>query len=305
MDVSVVVCTHADERFPDFVEAVESIKTQQYEPVEAVIVCDGNESLYERIEQRFGEDPTVNTHCNDRNRGVSYSRTKGAEIASGDIVCFIDDDAVARPDWVEQLVSTYKQTDALAVGGRMAGRWLDGEPWYLPAEFYWLVGVTHLGFAEAGEEVRNTYESNISFRREVFLELGGFDTAFGPTATTYTHSEGAEIGIRLQQAYDTGVIYNPDAVVEHKIFPYRTTLRWLFEKSLQQGESKYQLGQQSSADIGSEAGFLRELCVEHLPRRLQEILRAPSGAKLVQLSFLFVLTGLVGAGYCWAVVRHR
>lgn len=301
MEVSVVICTHDTDRFPHLVEAVQSIQQQSHDAVEAVVVCDGNDELYEQIVERFGDEPDVKTLCNETNRGVSYSRTRGAKRADGDVVCFMDDDAVARPDWVERLVAVYEESDALAVGGRMAGRWLGRQPWFLPAEFYWLIGVTYEGFADAGEEVRNTYESNISFRRDVFLELGGFDTAFGPTATSYSHSEGAEIGVRLQRAYGRGVVYEPAAVVEHKIFPYRLELAFLFEKALQQGESKYQLGQQSSAEIGSEAGFLRALCVEHLPRRVSALLRAPSGAKVAQLAMLFVLTGLVGVGYIRAM----
>lgn len=304
MQVSVVVCTHDADRFSDLVEAVESIQAQSYDAVETVVVCDGNEDLCDRIEERFGAKPGIQIHCNDENRGVSYSRTKGAQRANGTIVCFMDDDAVARSDWIENLVAVYEETDAHAVGGQMAGRWLGGNPWYLPAEFYWLVGVTYEGFASGGEEVRNTYESNLSFRRTVFLDLGGFDTAFGPTATSYSHSEGAEIGIRLRRAYDTGVIYEPNAVVEHKIFDHRMSLRWLFEKSLQQGKSKYRLGKQSSAEIGSEASFLGELCLVHFPRRVQELSRSPSSEQLVQLMMLFVLTGLVGVGYLRAALSR-
>lgn len=301
MDVSVIICTHDTERFPHLVEAIQSVRQQTHE-AEAVVVSDGNEELAEKVDDRFGDD--VTTVCNETNRGVSYSRTRGAEVASGEIVCFMDDDAVARPDWVERLVTVYEETDAVAVGGRMAGRYLGREPWFLPAEFYWLVGVTYEGFAEAGEEVRNTYESNISFRREVFLELGGFDTAFGPTATTYSHSEGAELGVRLQRVYGQGVVYEPAAVVEHKIFPYRLSLGFLVEKALEQGESKYRLGRRTSADIDSEAGFLRALFSEHLPRRVRSLVRAPSGAKAAQLIMLFVLTGLVGLGYLRAVLSR-
>lgn len=299
MDVSVIICSHDTERFPHLVEAVESVHQQTHE-AEAVVVSDGNRELAEKVDERFGD--SVRTVCNDTNRGVSYSRTRGAQVASGEIVCFMDDDAVARPGWVERLVAVYEDTNALAVGGRMAGRYLGREPWFLPAEFYWLVGVTYDGFAEAGEEVRNTYESNISFRRAVFLELGGFDTAFGPTATSYSHSEGAELGVRLQRAYGRGVVYEPEAVVEHKIFPYRLELTFLAEKALEQGESKYRLGRRTGTDIDSEAGFLRALCLDHVPRRLTSLARAPSGAKFAQLVMLFVLTGLVGLGYLRAAL---
>lgn len=305
MLVSVVICTYADERYDDFQEAVESVLEQTYEPVELVVVVDGNERVATRARQDFGDCEDVVVHCNDGNRGVSYSRTKGAELASGDVVAFIDDDAIAEPDWIIQLVEVYESTDALAVGGRMTGEWLAGRPWFLPEEFDWLVGVTHRGFAEAGQEVRNTFESNLSFRRGVFLDLGGFDPELGPTAEGYSHSEGAEIGSRLQTRYGRGVVYAPDAVVRHKVFAHRTRLSWLLRRAFEQGVSKRTMERRANAAVGEEFGYLRMLFTEHVPRRARSLVNSPTIADVVQLAFVFVFTGCVGAGYVYEAVAER
>ena len=303
VQVSVVVATYATERFDDFCEAVESVLAQTYDPVEAVLVVDGNEAVCERTRERFGDREEVVIHCNDENLGVSISRTTGAELASGDVVAFIDDDAVANPGWVAELVETYEETDALAVGGQMEGRWLADRPWYLPEEFDWLVGVTYPGFAEAGEEVRNTFESNISFRRDVFLELGGYDPELGPRGDEYSHSEGAEIGARLRAEYNRGLVYEPDAVVEHKVFEERTQLLWLLTRAFEQGVSKRRMERRSvAASNGEESDYLRQLAVEGVPRRLRTIRREPSVASLTKLVMLFVFTGFVGVGYLYATV---
>ena len=119
MKVSVVAATSSSERFEAFCESVESVLGQRYDPVEVVLVVDGNESVHERAVEAFGDRETVRIHCNETNRGASYSRTRGAELASGDVVAFIDDDAVADPDWIAELVAVYQQTDAVAVGGQM------------------------------------------------------------------------------------------------------------------------------------------------------------------------------------------
>lgn len=303
MKVSVVVCTYSRERYEDFVEAVESVLEQTYDSLEIVLVVDGNESVYELVQSDFGDRDEVVTHCNNENRGVSYSRTRGAELASGDVVAFIDDDAIAEPDWVATLVSVYEETTAIAVGGRMTGEWLAGIPWYLPEEFYWLVGVTHQGFAEDGAEVRNTFESNISFRREVFLELGGFDPELGPTATTYSHSEGAEIGARLQAEYGRGVVYEPDAVVRHKVFDYRIEPKWLLQRAFEQGQSKWAMSRRPTSSSGAEVGYLQTLLGEHVPRRIRQFLESPSRNDLGQLLMCFVYTGCVGAGYALGAAR--
>ena len=301
MQVSVVVCTHAEDRYEHFVAAAESVLSQTYDPVELILVVDGNETVFERVQADFGDRKMVCVHHNETNRGVSASRTTGAELATGEVVAFIDDDAVAEPDWIEELVAAYESTDALAVGGRMNGDWLAGRPWFLPPEFDWLVGVTYPGFAEPGEEVRNTFESNLSFRREVFLDLGGFDPDLGPTATDYSHSEGAELGTRLRAEYGRGVVYAPDAVVRHKVFEYRTTLRWLLSRAFEQGTSKRSLERRTAASTSEEFGYLRTLLFVHVPRRLWALVRAPSGAALSQFLMLFVFTGVVGLGYLSAV----
>lgn len=164
--------------------------------------------------------------------------------------------------------------------------------------------MTRDGFAEPGEEVRNTFESNLSVRREVFLELGGFDTSFGPTADSYSHSEGAEFGTRLQAAYGCGIVYTPDAVVAHKVFDYRTRFPWLVQTAIEQGRSKRQLDTQSTASIGVEMGYLQQLLTEHVPRRLQSIFRSPSRETVGQLVMVFVLTAAVGVGYLQETVRR-
>ena len=301
MKVSVVVCTYSMDRYDAFREAVESVRSQTYDDVESVLVVDGNEAVFERVRSEFGDRDGIVVHCNAENRGVSYSRTRGAELASGDVVAFLDDDAVADPDWIAQLVRVYEETDAIAAGGKLVGDWLAGEPWYLPPEFRWLVGVTHPEFADPWEEVRNTFESNISFRREVFLELGGFEPEIGPTEDRYLHSEGAELCARMRERYGKGVIYNPEAVVEHKVFSHRVRPRWLFRRAFQQGHSKRLLETFVDDPGGEEGAYLRELFTRRAPKYVGDGVRTRSFEPIGRLLMLFVFTALVGVGYLYGL----
>jgi glycosyltransferase involved in cell wall biosynthesis len=163
--VSVVLCTYTLDRYSDFTEAVESVLAQTYDPIELVLVSDGNDAVAKRLKEEYGGREAVLIHNNDENRGISYSRTKGAKLASGELVAFLDDDAIATPEWIETLVETYESTDAHAVGGRLDPEWLAEKPLFLPEEFYWLIGCTGRGFADDLEEERNTYGSKMSFNR--------------------------------------------------------------------------------------------------------------------------------------------
>ena len=307
MRVSVVLCTHTMERYADCREAAESIFAQTYDDVELVFISDGNEAVYEQFEGDFGDRAAVKTDRNEQNVGLLESRNNGADLATGDVVAFIDDDAIADEQWVAELVAAYEEQDALAVGGRMTPAWVAGKPAFLPAEFYWLVGVTHRGFGPDGDpetpgEVRNTFGSNISFDREVFLDLGGFEDDIGGRKGTKNLQGGeTELCARLRDEYGRSVYYAPTARVAHKVFEYRTAPGWLVDRAFWQGYSKRGMEVFVPESTGEESDFLGALLTRFVPGRLAGLVRSPSLGALLQLVFLVVLTAAVGAGYLYGI----
>jgi glycosyltransferase involved in cell wall biosynthesis len=309
VQVSVVLCTHTLDRYAYLTDAAESVLDGTYDDVELVLVSDGNDEVHEAMQADYGDHPSVVTTCLDENRGLLAARNHGAEVASGDVVAFLDDDAIACEAWLELLVDAYEEHDAIAVGGRMTPRWEAGEPTVLPEEFYWLVGVTHRGFGPDGDPdeagwVRNTMGSNISFRAEVFAELNGFDVDIGGRKGD-NHLQGgeSELCARMRAEYEERVWYVPEATVEHRIFDYRTEPRWLLERAFWQGYSKRGMERFVPESTGDEDEFLGRLLLEFVPDRLRGLVLRPSVAVALQLLFLFVLTGAVGAGYCYGIVK--
>ena len=283
-----------------FREAAESVTSQSYDDTEMVVVVDGTDEVCDRVVEDYGDHEDVVIHCNDGNVGLLESRNTGAELASGDVVAFIDDDAVADEEWVAELVRGYEEQDALAVGGKMVGDWVAGQPSFLPKEFYWLVGVTHRGFADGEGWVRNTFGSNISFDRETFLELSGFDTEIGGRQGDANLQGGeTELCARLDAEYGEQVWYNPDAVVAHKVFEYRTEFWWMVDRAFWQGYSKRAMDTLVPESGGDEGEFLGDLVTEFIPGRVKELARSPSLVAVLQLVMLMVFTGCVGGGYLY------
>ena len=305
MKVSVVICTYAMERYDVFSACVESVLEQTYNPIEIVIVVDGNEPVYERTRNDFGGENGVTVYCNDENRGISYSRTRGAELASGEIVAFIDDDAAAKPNWIEELTTVYEETDAIAVGGYIAPNWVGEKPAFFPEEFYWLVGCTEPGFATDGEEIRNGYGSNISFRRDVFLAVGGYDENTGRKGDAHIQAHEAPVCIRIRERYGKGVIYAEDAVVDHTLFDYRGNFRWLLFRSFWQGYSKRIMDVILPETQGDERQYLRQLAFRFVPHRVKSLVRSPSVPAVLQLATIAVFTGAVGMGYLYGHTKSE
>ena len=311
MRVSVVVCEHTLDRYGDVREAADSVLAQTHDDVELVLVSDGSDDVCARLREDYGSHPDAVVHCNEENVGLLESRNNGAEAASGDVVAFLDDDAVADEQWVAELVAVYEHRDVPAVGGKMTPAWVAGEPGFLPVEFYWLVGVTHRGYGPDGNpdeagEVRNTFGSNISFRREVFLDLGGFEAEIGGRQGDANLQGGeTELCARVKREHGHGVYYTPDAEVAHKVFDYRTDPAWLLDRAFWQGYSKrgMEVLLPESGSTDTESDFLGTLLLESVPDRLRGLASGPSLEPVLQLVMLGVFTAAVGLGYLYGVVK--
>jgi GT2 family glycosyltransferase len=270
------------------VEAINSLLTQNYENTEIIVVVDGNEELYTKISENKNIDKII---LNDKNLGLSESRNKGIKEAKGDVIAFFDDDAVADENWLEELVKMYEEKEAIAAGGELLPKWVTKKPKFLPEEYYWLVGATHKGFPEKVTEVRNTFGSNLSFKADVLRELGGFRSEMGVKGKGLLQGEETELCERMRNKFGKGVIYNPAAIVYHKVFPERLKMRFLLRRAFWQGYSKRMM-KELGYSIDEESDFVKKLIFNSIPERLK-----PSLTNLLQLVFLGVLTLATAWGY--------
>ncbi|MEF8802285.1 MAG: glycosyltransferase family 2 protein, partial [Halolamina sp.] len=169
---------------------------------------------------------------------------------------------------------------------------------------------THRGFGPDGDkdtagEVRNTFGSNISFRRDVFLELGGFDPEIGGRQGDANLQGGeTELCARLREKYGESVWYNPEAEVAHKVFEYRTDPKWLLDRAFWQGYSKRAMEVLVEESSDEESDFLGALLGTYVPDRLSGLLKDLSREKGMQLLMLVVLTAVVGTGYLYGATKY-
>jgi GT2 family glycosyltransferase len=306
MLVSAVVCTHSLDNYPNLVEAVDSLLAQTYPEMEVIIAVDGNAELYGKVSAHYADNKEVKTALLKENVGVSGARNAGISVAKGDVIAFIDDDAIAEKGWIENLLSAYSENDAVAVGGKILPVWLGAKPDYLPEELYWLAGVTHEGFAEEKVvEVRNTFGPNMSFKREVFQKAGLFNEnlGFARKGLSYIQAEEPEFALRMRRELGKGVIYNPRAIVYHKIPPSKVKVGTLLKRAFYQGYSKALLRRlKISADPEAiERFYLRALLSKYIPRRLRRFYRL---TELEKLLMLVACITAVGLGFLYGQVKR-
>ena len=310
MLVSTVIPSFKIDSYSDLADAIDSLLNQSYADIEVIVVIHTSKNLYEEIVKAYVTENKVKVLFSERSLGAAAARNVGIKAARGDILAFIDDDAVADEKWVEILVETYKELDAVAVGGKILPMWLPGKPAYFPEELYWLVGVTHKGFAEDKiVEVRNAFGPNMSFKREVFEQVGLFNEnlGFAKRGTSYIQAEETEFSLRMTSKFGVGVIYNPEAIVHHKIPVSKARLKLLLKRSFYQGYSKVLLQKWGSSpnSISTEKSYLKDLLLKYIPQRIKKVFTAPDRvAQVKQLSVLPCSIVAVGLGFLYGHVRQ-
>ncbi len=238
--ISAIICTHNRDGYLG--AAIDSLINQDFSDDFEVIVVDNASSdrtsdvVNARLphpQLRYVYEPVT---------GLSVARNTGAEAAGGSILAYLDDDAIASPQWLRSLYAAYQTDDQLAVaGGRITLIWPpDVEPprWLSPG----LAG--NLGLYDLGESTMLIHQPgltprglNYSIRKEFLEDVGGFDLNLGRVGTTLLSNEELRM-TELALTRGWHVAYIPEAHVEHNVAPERLARAWFLNRSWWQGISE-------------------------------------------------------------------
>lgn len=196
VSTSVIIAAHTFQRSEDLTRSVASALEQRPRP-QVVVAVDNNPELYEWVCKRL---PDVLVVDHRGARGASATRNSGVRAADGNILAFLDDDAVAQPGWLKNLIAPLARPDVVGVGGHVEPIWLGRIPRWLPDEFLWVVGATYRGMPKAAAPIRNVWSENMAVAREDFWKVGGFREGFGKTGLESSAGEDTDFCIRLTDA---------------------------------------------------------------------------------------------------------
>ena len=294
-EVSVVICAYTSKRWNELVSAVMSVKNQSEAAKEIIVVVDHNPELQARLER---EVPGVVVVPNQEPRGLGGARNSGLAASTGDIVAYMDDDAMAAPDWLAQLTQAYQDPRVAGVGGAILPAWQGNRPAWFPEEFDWVVGCTYRGMPEAASEVRNLIGCNMSYRREVFASIGSFWLGYGCDET--------EFCIRLRQHWpDKVLLYQPRARVYHAVTAERATWRHFRTRCYFEGGSKAVVSRlRGSRDgLASERAYTMRTLPSGVMLGLGETLRGDDLAGMARAGAIVAGLAFTSAGYLMGKLR--
>jgi len=192
--VSIVVPTYNAE--DTIGPLLDSLLKLDYPEYDIIIVNDGSKDRTREIVERY---PV--RLINQPNRGASAARDAGLRTASGEIVAYVDSDVAVTPDWLKRLIGPFTDPTIAATTGRTV---------FLRNEkcASWMRSMD----IERRNAHRKTYTRlangpNAAFRREILLEVGGFNPR-------WYHAEDTEVSYRIWKLGHR-IQYVPEAVVHH------------------------------------------------------------------------------------------
>ncbi|GAA4452678.1 hypothetical protein GCM10023189_16480 [Nibrella saemangeumensis] len=195
--ISVVVCSYNGAA--TIRDCLNGLMQVDYPDFEVIVVSDGSTDQTDEIASKY-PFRLISTP----NRGLSNARNTGMQAATGDIVAYLDDDAYPDPHWLRYLAYSYLTTNHAGIGGPNLLPEHDGP--IATSVFHAPGGPVHvLTTDEIAEHIPGC---NMSFRRDVLLEIGGFDPVYRAAG------DDVDVCWRVQQkGYTIG--FHPSATVWH------------------------------------------------------------------------------------------
>jgi len=303
--VSVVICCYTQARWDSLSAAAEASRAQQPAPLEVVIVADHAPELLERVRHELAWAVAI---PNDAERGLSGARNAGVAATRGEVVAFLDDDAIPDPGWLAHLLAPYADPAVLGVGGAADPAFAAGRPPFLAPEFDWVVGCTYRGLPDRLAPVRNFVGANMSLRREALIAGGGFRTDLGRVGTLPAGCEETELCIRLRRRCpDAELLYEPRARVRHLVTLERGRPRYFARRCWSEGVSKALVSSHAGARTGlaSERTHVLRTLPRGVARELAGFLTLRDAAGALRAAAIVAGLAITAAGYVREALRLR
>jgi glucosyl-dolichyl phosphate glucuronosyltransferase len=257
--LSVIIATHG--RAPLLIECVESVSRTARRDYEILAIDqDPNGETGELLKKKFpGRDEI--RYFIVPNAGAARARNFGLEQARGEIVAFIDDDAIAADGWLDTIRDEFASNagDVHFLAGRVEPLWTAGRPHWLPPcrEFLY-------GLYDIGEERRLMPEhdqpitANMAGRRAMFVGLGGFDERLGFNHFRRNPMLAGEDAMMGQRAREAGfpIHYQPAMRVQHRMPAVKSRRDYFLKRHFWEGFTVIEM-MNLNGSLGDKLPYIR------------------------------------------------
>jgi len=214
-------------------KVLDSLLKQDYENAryEIIVVDNNSDDDTTSTVQRFKREcPNRIHYVFEPKIGMSKARNTGASVAKGEILVFIDDDAIASSNWLDNYAYLYKTfPEIVAWGGKIDLVFQSCRPEWLSDDLMMALSYLNISDKETLLSFPDyPFGCNFSVKRECYMNIGGF------IEDLKTSNEEKAFFYKLHlNNYRVG--YSPKALVYHQIPSSRLEKKYLIKRGIKQG----------------------------------------------------------------------
>lgn len=232
MKLSIVICSYNRAQYIG--DALDSLynQTSSLSEFEVLLVdnnsTDGTPGIYKTWREQH---PDGNfQYLSEHRQGASFARNTGAIHAKTEWLCFMDDDAVAFPDFVANIIKhTLEKPTIFGFGGKIIPKYIPEKPVWMSYYVSSLVG--NFDYSQvpcAFKKGKYPLESNMIIKKSVFDQIGGFNTTLpGVVGTLRIGGEGKELFYKVIGLGEE-IYYDPNIIVYHVVETSKLTKEYLY-----------------------------------------------------------------------------
>ena len=218
--LSIIICTYNRERY--IYNVLKSIAENNFpfDKYEIVLINNNSTDKTEPECNRFQNDfPQVNYHYFiETNQGLSHARNRGICEAKGNILIYVDDDALVNKEYLNAYYELFAhEKEVYAAGGPIIPKYETEEPkWFSYFTKELITGYLYMGNKIKKFSRRYPGGGNAAYRKEVFEKIGLFNVELGRKGDNLAGSEEKDIFDKMT-ALGMQFLYIPNAVLYHII----------------------------------------------------------------------------------------
>ena len=273
--ISVIICTYNRVHYIE--KVLDALHKENFNDYEVIVVdnnsTDGTLQKVQNYADAHPDFPLRLTH--ESRQGLSWARNTGIKESAGDVLAFLDDDAIPRKGYLTELERGMKaHQQACGFGGKIIPLFDECPPpkWLCRWTLSWVSGL------DKGQ--RDCYfkgkefpiGANMGLRRSAIAECGEFNTSLGRSGGNLMGGEEKDL-FRRVKSHGRKIIYLHSVIVDHVIPQKRTTTRYIIEFAKGVGRSE----KRRSLDEGT------------YPRRLLSEIVKWAGTLVLSLFYLLTI----------------
>jgi len=281
--LSVIICTY--NRCDFLPAALNSLANQTLpkEQFEVLVINNNSTDETEAVSKEFERNhPAVNFGYHiEKNQGLSFARNRGIKESQGKYISYIDDDAIASPEYAEAVLEAFENyPDYAALGGKVTPFYDNGEPKWLTPHLWGMVAKVDQGEEPKTFGKKTPVGCNMAFRKKIFDTIGLFDTERTKNRwdDRYIFNQVSDHGLKT--------LYYPKASVRHHIPSSRVSEEGIVNLARSNGKEYRKLVQGKPLKaIGKFFDYLLKVVAAFALSAIYLLKGQPAKTKVIKIMF--------------------